>query len=51
MLTIIVPMLVLVIGLAVAVVPSRFTMLGLIAFGVGLWWTLAVASHHVVHIS
>ena len=51
MLTIVLPLLVCVIGGVVHLVsPKLLATLGGYAFLVGLWWTLAEAAHHVLHL-
>lgn len=48
--TIVVPLLVCIIGGVVHLTAPKYAQLGLWAFGVGLWWVLAEAAHHVVHL-
>ena len=50
MATILLPLFVCFLGAAVALIPNRAQTLGVYAFAVGLWWTLAEASHHVVRL-
>lgn len=51
MLTILVPLLVCVVGALVHLTSPKAAQLGLWAFGVGLFWTLAQASHTVWHLT
>lgn len=47
--TILVPLLVCLVGAVVHLTSSKGSQLGLWAFGVGLWWTLALVGHQVLH--
>ena len=48
--TIVLPLLVCVIGGVVHVTSTKFSSLGLWAFGVGLWLVLSESAHHVLHL-
>jgi len=48
--TIAIPLLVCIVGGIVHVTSAKLAQLGAWAFGVGLWWTLAEASRHLVHL-
>ena len=47
--TIVVPLLVCLVGAVVHLTSAKASQLGLWAFGVGLWWTLAQVAHQVLH--
>ena len=51
MVSIVVPLLVCVVGALVHLTSPKAAQLGMWAFGVGLWWTLALASHAVWHLN
>lgn len=49
--TIVLPLLVCILGGVVHVTIPKLSQLGAWAFGVGLWWTLAEAAHHIVRLT